>query len=574
MIHPEIQKWVDTFVLRTPEEIIKSCRDAGYYSQPLCEISECTSEDITAWIADGAAKAGANRALAEAAVARGLSEAASDADKPKVHVDEPWPEPKPLPSRTHEAPPLDPDILPDSLRAWIVDASSVASMPLEYVAIPAMVALGTVVGRRVAICPEVFEPGWSVKGNIWGVIVGDSGQRKSSAIRKGLAHLRPIERMLLDAWEQVGPSVEAQRINLEKVKKGGKGIDEHDQEDAIQKLKDLPTGARRIRTNDATVEKLACMLNDNPDGLLIERDELSSWLKTMDKQGRENERGFYLEGWAGDGTFTQDRISRATIHVPAVCLSVIGTLQPGPLSEYLSGATSGGSKADGMIQRLQLLTWPDHAPKYRKADRFPDEGAAQQAEGVYSRIYRTPPRQLGAELRSSGARVPAVVYDSEGQAVYDRWHEEFEGRLTSRELTSRSALCSHMSKYRSLVPKLSLLLHLADHQDGSPVSALSALRAVAWVRWLESHALKVYAPEESGCVASARALAEKIQLGLLGDRFVAKDVYRNHWLHLDTRDAVVNAIAILRDMAWLRIDKVYGKTKPTTMVTINPQIER
>lgn len=481
-----------------------------------------------------------------------------------------WPEAQPLPSRSHPAPPLDPMLLPDSLRAWIVDAAAVASMPLCYVAVPAMVALGTVVGRRVGICPEVYEPQWSVKGNLWGVIVGNSGQRKSSAIRKGLMHLRPIERDMMADWEQVGPGIEAQRIALEKIKKGGKGIDEHDQEDAIRKLKLLPSGARRLRTNDATVEKLAMMLGDNPDGILMERDELSAWMKMMDMKGREGERGFYLEGWAGDGSYVQDRVSRGTLHLQGICLSVIGTLQPGPLTEYLSGATAGGAKADGMLQRLQLLVWPDAAPEFHKADRFPDEGASQRAEGVYGWIHRAKPSALGASLRHPSARVPCLVFDTPAQSIYDRWHEDFERRLVGEEISERSAMGSHLSKYRSLVPKLALLLHLADNRGGSQVGELATLRAVAWVEWLEHHARKVYAPEEPARILSARALAEKIKTGAVGDGTTVRDIYRYEWKRLDDRAKVDGAIKELEKLGWIRQQTKPTKGRMRIELAINP----
>jgi hypothetical protein len=429
-----------------------------------------------------------------------------------------------------------------------------------------------VVGRRVGICPEPFEPNWSVKGNIWGVIVGHSGQRKSSAIRKGLAHLRPLEWSMMEEWESLGPSVEAKRITLEKIKRGGKGIDELDQEDAIRKLRDLPSGAKRLRTNDATVEKLAMILADNQSGLLIERDELSGWMKTMDMKGRENERGFYLEGWSGDGEYRQDRVGRPSIHLQGVCLSVVGTLQPGPLAEYLIGATSGGAKADGMIQRFQLMVWPDSAPEFREADRFADESANSRAEGVYAWIYRASPAALGASLRQPSARVPSLVFDAGGQACYSRWHREIEARLTGAELLSRSAFCSHVSKYRSMVPKLALLLHLADHRDGSQVGELATMRAISWAKWLECHVMKIYSPEECPSIVSARALAEKIQTGAVTDGTTMRDIYRMEWRHLDSRDRVDDAVTELKRLGWIRHRTTHTKGRARIELEINPVI--
>ncbi len=67
--------------------------------------------------------------------------------------------------------------------------------------------------------------------------------------------------------------------------------------------------------NDATVEKLGELLNQNPNGLLLFRDELSGFLRLMDRPGHENDRGFYCEAWNGTGAYTYDRFGRGTLRI-------------------------------------------------------------------------------------------------------------------------------------------------------------------------------------------------------------------------------------------------------------------
>ena len=64
---------------------------------------------------------------------------------------ETWPNPSPLPNGLPPVPELDPAILPDQLRPWIEDIAGRFSAPLDYVAAPAMVAVGSVIGRRIGI---------------------------------------------------------------------------------------------------------------------------------------------------------------------------------------------------------------------------------------------------------------------------------------------------------------------------------------------------------------------------------------------------------------------------------------
>ena len=81
-------------------------------------------------------------------------------------------------------------------------------------------------------------------------------------------------------------------------------------------------------TSDATVEKLGEILNENPRGLLVLRDELSGWLRTLDRSGREGDREFFLESWNGTGSYTFDRIGRGTVRVGSMTVSLFGGIQP------------------------------------------------------------------------------------------------------------------------------------------------------------------------------------------------------------------------------------------------------
>src|SRR5207248_10135555 len=64
-----------------------------------------------------------------------------------------------------------------------------------------------------------------------------------------------------------------------------------------------PLRERRYVVNDTTVEKLGDLLNQNPNGLLLFRDELSGFLRLMARPGHENDRGFYCEAWNGTGAY-------------------------------------------------------------------------------------------------------------------------------------------------------------------------------------------------------------------------------------------------------------------------------
>lgn len=68
---------------------------------------------------------------------------------------------------------------------------------------------------------------------------------------------------------------------------------------------------------------------------------------------------------------------RGTVRVPAVNLSLFGTTQPTRLAGFIRESLRRFD--DGMVQRLQLLAWPDFDRDFREVDRHPDSMARQAA---------------------------------------------------------------------------------------------------------------------------------------------------------------------------------------------------
>ena len=193
------------------------------------------------------------------------------------------------------------------------------------------------------------------------------------------------------------------------------------------------------------MEKISEILLENPRGILVHRDELSGWLRSLDKQGREGDRSFYLESWNGIGSFDVDRIGQGSLHIPALCLSILGSIQPGPLSTYVYQATQSEKGDDRLLQRFQLLVWPDPPISWRNVDRWPAAEAKNRAYEVFKRLDALDPQGLGVTGEDEES-IPSVRFTDEAQEVFDRWREELEGRLRTGELLP--PLESHLAKYR------------------------------------------------------------------------------------------------------------------------------
>ena len=523
-------------------------------------------------------KAAFDAALKESEQTQG-SEKAQEPRSGPGPGEEPWLDPAPLPDGLPPVAELDEALLPDPLRAWIIDISDRMQAPPDYIAAAVIVALSSIIGRRLGIHPKRHDD-WLVVCNAWGGVVGRPAMMKTPSIAEAL---KPLNRLVADAIEAHESALRryAEELELHEArktarkqklvaaaKKGG-NMDAIGREDAPQ----APV-MRRYKTDDPTIEKLCEILKENPQGVLVFRDELIGWLRSLDKQGREGDRAFYLESWSGTARhYTIDRIGRGTIVIPELCVSVFGGIQPGPLSSYVYATHQGGAGDDGLLQRFQVLVWPDPPTTWRNVDRWPDTEAKTKAYKVFQDLNALAPAAFGLFPAEDGD-VPAIRFSPPAQELFDEWRHALELRLRSGELL-HPALESHLAKYRSLMPSLALIFHLvacASSEWHPMVREEHAALAAAWCEYLESHAKRLYASALDPGMESAYALFERLRRGDVQDGFSLRDIYRNCWSRLTTPDEAQAAVRVLDEFGWIRSQTIRTGGRPTTQMQIHPSL--
>jgi len=339
-----------------------------------------------------------------------------------------------------------------------------------------------------------------------------------------------------------------------------------------------PPILRRYKTNDSTVEKLGELLRENPAGLLILRDELVGLIANWEREGREGDRAFFLEGWNGTQSFDSDRIGRGHISIPNLCLSVFGGIQPDKLVRYLEQATHALAN-DGMLQRFQVVVYPDPR-RWEWRDRSPDKMLKDRAFAVFEALSEFDPVSWGAAPADDIVKFPYFRFDDEAQAIFVEWSEDLHQSKMPTE--DEPIIRQHLAKFEKLFPSIALIFHLADGaanglRAGS-VTKQAALRAAAWCEFLEAHARRCYGLLKDDGLRAAQALATKLARGELQDGFTLRDIRRHQWRSLTKDDSIEAALDWLEDEDWLR-GEAAGGTGPgsgrrTLRYRINPAIRR
>jgi putative DNA primase/helicase len=492
-----------------------------------------------------------------------------------------WPEPMPLPDGLLPVMAFDYALLPDTLTPWARDICERVQCAPDFVAVAIMAGLGSIIGRKLGIRPQA-RTDWTVTPNQWALVVGRPGVLKSPALE---AALSPIKRLAAVATEAHKAEIEQHRIAVRVAKLAA----EEGEKSARKLLGKLPgadvshllgteepeaPALRRYIAVDSNAASLGELHRQNHNGLLVHRDELVSLLRSLDREDQAEARGFYLTGWNGDSSYTFDRIGRGlNLHIPAVCLSMLGSTQPGRLAGYIGHAVKGGAGDDGLIQRFGLLVWPDTGGDWQNVDRWPDSTAKKEAHRVYDYLDKLDPATVGTlqdtDHDGEPEGIPYLRFDDVALGLFLEWRTDLEARLRGGDL--HPALESHLAKYRKLVPSLALTLHLASNGTG-PVSERATLQALSWAEYLETHARRAYGSVSMPEVATAKAILSRIRKGDLKREFSSRDVWRPGWAMLSDSDQVADALRLLVDYEWLTTTtRTDTGGRPATIYSVNPR---
>ena len=491
-----------------------------------------------------------------------------------------WPEPEEIGGELLAVPNLKETLIPEALRSWVLDTAERFQCPPDYFAAAALVEAGQLLGRKIAIRPKQHD-NWYEHANLWGGIVAPPGFMKSPAIREAFHPLFRLERKARTEYDDAKRTAEVDREIAEsnrtiiRNRLRGKDLTEGDRERLARQLSEVTFEepvCRRYVVNDVTVEKVGELLNQNPNGLGLLCDELSGWMGQMEQPEYVNARAFYLSAWSGKTAYTYDRIGRGSLFIEAACLSVFGALVPGTLERYLR-ATFSGERADGFIQRFQLLVYPDLLSRWVYVDRPIDEAARARAFHVLERLGSLTSADFHAVEAEEEA--PFVRFTAAAQSVWMGAHEWCMGLARSKD--EHPVLRSHFSKYPKLLAALALLFHGLRLADGHAIEAVekdSIDLAWAWAQYLEGHARRVYQLALDQGETAARLIGEKLREQRLPNPFSVREVQRKQWTGLQARADIVAGLDVLEECNWVRSEpRASGKPgHPSSRFWVNPKV--
>jgi Protein of unknown function (DUF3987) len=376
----------------------------------------------------------------------------------------PWPDLLPL-GEIPDPPDFPLEVFPRVAVRIINEVSAAVNCPKDYAAVAAIGVSSIAVAGRVRL---LIKRGWTVSASTYVAYIAPPGDGKTAPLS--------IMRGPLDAWEST------KRKEWEAVT----AVWEQTEENEGDEKPPAPILDRRVASN-TTMESLLIVLRDNPNGIILIKNELSGLFTGMNqyKGGKGDDRQQFIDLWDGVPIHRDRKSDKECpfIHIEKPFLSILGTLQPAvvPLLHGDDGRRAGGLRLrDGLFDRF-LLSWA--CPREDTGETWAEvsDSAVAGWEGLITKLLNLSEDALARP--TEGAREVWVNFTRELAA------ERNSGTLPD-------LLREQWAKMKTYVLRLGVVLHSLRWAAGE-VTELASLdgetlsRAVKLVRYFMGHARRV-----------------------------------------------------------------------------------
>lgn len=375
------------------------------------------------------------------------------------------------------------DALPGRMRVFVESVAAATGTDAAFAALAALVVVAGCIGNRVAV---LVKSGWVEPAVLWGVLVGRSGTTKSPVLKlvtRALIDLfKATRRAFTDAMKEYAREVERYNVRLAEWKKSQRNGPPTDPPDEPERPIE-----RRLLVSDITVEKLGELLEQNPLGLLLVRDELAAWAGAFDRYaagGKGSDQPAWLSMYDATPVTIDRKSGKGNYFVERAAVSVLGSIQPGTLARSFGTA----EREAGLLARV-LVAYPPDRPALWTEAALPDDVAAEWRK-LLEALLALPP----AVDEQGDPRPRFIPIGQEAKALWIEWHDRHARELVD---ISNDDLAAHYAKLKGACARIALLFACVEVAAGGDavayISADAIRRAIVVVEWFKRESRRVYA---------------------------------------------------------------------------------
>ena len=468
---------------------------------------------------------------------------------------DPWPEPVD-PFGDFVAPPLPRGVLPKAIEDFAFVEAELMGVDPAGIAIPALASCASVISDLIKIQVKIHDKNWIEAARLWVMAVGMPSAKKTPAIS---AATSPVKRLQGHLFHKYREAIEKLQQRL----KDGEIDDEQFKE---QK----PNPPRRLFANDTTIEALQDILAGNPDGILLERDELVGWIGSMEKysssKGAGVDRAFWLTAWNG-GPYQVDRVQRGSTYIPNLSVSLVGGIQPDVIAK-----SAKEMQHDGLLQRfLPIQLQPATVGEDKPVDEALRDGYVDVIRKLHRLLPPSPERDGDNEVvkfndaaQTIRSRFAAFAADLAKLEHLSPKFTAWAGKLDSA--FARMCLVFHAIEWVASVARVTAVSERVTEQTAHRVDRL-------FREYLVPHALRFFVGVlEHGEARSQASDIAGLILARRWERIVPSDLAQN-WRPAKNADSIdiERWMETLANFGWLEPEIAKGNTRIKAW-NVNPKV--
>ena len=215
----------------------------------------------------------------------------------------------------------------------------------------------------------------------------------------------------------------------------------------------IPPG-KEIVMQDFTIEAIHKTLQVNPLGMLVNRDEVIGWMKSMNAYRSGSDQEFWLENYNGGAVKVNRVKTDRPLFIPHSFVAVLGSTQPIMLEEFGADKKS----QNGFLARL-LFSYPENTTKPKYSTRKPDYIPYENWDTIINRLYKLPHDTHAPIDHFDDWEINPVLIelDAEAQDSYRKYYNDISDETNGAEDEVSAAV---ITKYDSHVLRLALILRM------------------------------------------------------------------------------------------------------------------
>lgn len=479
-----------------------------------------------------------------------------------------WERPLPI-QETPDPEPFPIDVFPPIIQSFIKEASASLVCPVDYVGVSALVFAAGAIGASE--CIEIKE-GWRELPALYAAIIGPPGSTKTPALA---TVAKPLESISAKLVEDYTNELNCHKQNLELWEKDKSGPE------PVKPIK------RRAITKDVTVESLAPILRDNPRGVVLFRDELIGWVKSMNQYkggGKGSDRQFYLSAWSGV-PFSVDRSKDQDAPPLMVCnpfLCVVGGLPPAMLPTLRGDSANHKADDDGFFDRL-LFSYPKPFKVEKENWQTVSPHTKAKWYDVINQLYAAPMVPAGDDGDSddSSYRPKVVKLSLEARTEWERLTGNIATDMESDGF--QETLRAVWSKMRTYAARFALVIHCLRNATGEQMTAIdgqSVRAANKLAGYFLCQARRVFSEMEIDTIAINAAKVRNYFLKEARNRnsvncvnYSVRDIQRkilSNQVDCEQSNRIANFLEEKNYIKYLPIEKNGRGRNPSRVFKVNP----